>query len=74
MVFLLFGGIVILISLTSANRLRSQGEGLQLAEQRIYFQEEISPDHLLYPLKMVVSVTQLPSWVQLRDNLALLIL
>ncbi|OGJ37559.1 MAG: hypothetical protein A2383_00880 [Candidatus Pacebacteria bacterium RIFOXYB1_FULL_39_46] len=49
LLFLIFGGVVVLMSLMSANRIFSQGSGLELTKQKLYFQGEILPDHLLYP-------------------------
>lgn len=49
LLLLIFGGVVVLMSLLSANRICSQGPGLELTKQRLYFQEEVLPDNLLYP-------------------------
>lgn len=51
--FLLLGSSIVMISLFSANRVFSQGDDLELARRKLYFQEEVLPDHLLYPLAMV---------------------
>lgn len=50
--FLVFGAAIVFLSFLSANRVFSQGEGLELTRQRFYFQETILPDHVLYPLFM----------------------
>jgi len=59
LIFLLFGGAVVALSLLSANRTLSHGEGLQLARQQFYLQGAISPDHLLYPAAMAVDRVEL---------------
>ncbi|HEX9817292.1 MAG TPA: hypothetical protein VGA89_00120 [Patescibacteria group bacterium] len=49
LLLLLLGGVIVIVSLLSANRVLSQGEGLELTGRRFYFQQEVLPDHLLYP-------------------------
>jgi hypothetical protein len=49
---LIFGGSIMLVSLLSANRVFSQGDDMELARRKFYFQTEVLPDHLLYPLFM----------------------
>lgn len=48
--FLSLGGAIALVSLFSANRVFSQEEAPPMARQKLYFQKEILPDHLLYPV------------------------
>lgn len=50
LLFLLLGGAIALLSLFSANRVFSQEEFVPLTRQKLYFQKEILPDHLLYPV------------------------
>jgi hypothetical protein len=57
--FLLFGGLVMILSLLSANRIFSQDDDFSLTQQQFYFQKEILPDHLLYPLLMIVDRSKL---------------
>lgn len=52
LLFLALGVGIVLISLFSANRVFSQGEMPPLARQKLYFQPNIMPDHLLYPVFM----------------------
>ena len=57
--FLALGASIALISLLSANRVFSQGENLALTSKKLYFQEEILPNHLLYPVYMVIDKVKL---------------
>jgi len=43
----------------SANRVFSQGENLELTRQKLYFEEEVLPNHLLYPVFMVFNKIKL---------------
>lgn len=50
----MLGTSIVLISLFSANRVFSQEDSVPLTHRKIYFQGEMLPDHLLYPVVMVV--------------------
>ncbi len=45
-----FGVSLVAISLISASQVQSQG--LEVAEKKMYFEDEMLPDHALYPVKM----------------------
>lgn len=59
LLFLIFGSSIVLISLFSANRVFSQGDDLGIARRKLYFQTEVLPDHLLYPLMMILDKVRL---------------
>lgn len=57
--FLVFGTGIVVVSLLSTNRAFSQGDGLELTNQRFYFQEVLLPDHILYPVFMAADSIKL---------------
>lgn len=67
---LIFGAAVVFVSFLSANRVFSQGEGLELTQQRFYFQETILPDHVAYPLFMAADRIRL-SFTQADEAVSL---
>jgi hypothetical protein len=70
LILLTMGGLIVFISFFSANRVFSQGEGLEMTNRRLYFQEKILPDHLLYPVLAGLDQLQLVT-VEGKEELAL---
>lgn len=55
----MLGASIVFVSLFSANRVFSQEDSSPLTHQKIYFQGEMLPDHLLYPIVMAVDRVRL---------------
>lgn len=69
--FLIFGLVIVAISLFSANVVHSQGENLEFGRRQLYISDQIMPDHLLYPmvavldrLKLETSSSEMKPWIK----------